>query len=284
MNEAQIRERVAELRERYPELLAPLTWSGLRQLLAADDRLVIRKHRYGPKARIRAMGDVAVISFRIGLAASEWLFAGAHEWAHWLLHGSHDAPARGRGLRGQRESNPLEIEADFFARCLIAGVAVQVPWPASDRRASPIPRPRTVPRVTVFDPYADDVRVFIGRPLREPIYESSRRRLRPARRSLEPTGKILYQLEAVYYADTGGQRWELRDVRVTLVEGRVRQTEVALGSECARVRYFIRSDGERRVYYFTRWELRELALRHLERQIRESVPAPPKKAASEKMA
>jgi len=164
MNESRLRARIAGFRDEHPELLFPLTWTRLREMLSADERIVVLKHRSGPKARIRAMGDVAVISFRVRLAPRDALFSGAHELAHWLLHGTHDEPTRGYISRRHRADDPLEIEADFLARCLIAGPDVHVPWPAPvaapEQPARPA-RPAVLPRAPnvlpppAWSPYDD---------------------------------------------------------------------------------------------------------------------------------
>jgi hypothetical protein len=284
MREAQIRARLVELRSVHPELDRPLTWTTLRQLLARDESIVVTTHRIGPKARIRAMGGVAVISFRVKLPPREWLFAGAHEWAHWLLHGDHEAPTRGYVTRRHRADDPREIEADFLARCLIAGPDVHVPWPTPEPR--PTPRAKPTP---AWDPYSAPP--VIAQIRREPAYGGRfaetplRRALRRALRHAAPKpyregpvhdhGIIHYERGGVVrFEDADGIRWRVHDVAYFDVAGVRTRRVIPPGSETAKYRYFVNANGGQRFYRFSKWERRDVAPAHLERQLREATQVP----------
>lgn len=280
--ERRIVERLALLRERHPELADRLSWTSLQRILERDEIVVLKKP-IREKARMTAMGGVGVLTFNSSLPPREWLFAGAHEYAHWVLH--HDAePTRHEFVSYSRDRR--EPEANYLAEWLLRGPQASpapvllAPWP--DTRSSPHRRvARVVP--PAFDPYTAPLALTIERPTPryggrqgETPLQRALRLVRPAPRPL-PAGErsdaevILYEHGGVVrYVDGEGRRWRVYDVAF-LPE----RTVVDLGRPVARYRVFVNAVGVRRKYVFrNKWERRDVAARHFERQLRDAIEIP----------
>lgn len=269
---------VARKREAHPELARPLTWARLRGVCAREGvHLSLADLPPEQPAQLLPffarwtilVADDLAMRERVRLAAHEL----AHVWAHhdpeherWevVYHAVHPAP-----------NDPAEREANAIAWLLLEGVA---DLPA----ASPRPvrrRARDVP--PAFDPYTAPLTLTVDR--RTPRYggqegetplQRALRRVRPAPRPMamdvprSDAETVLYEPGGVVrYVDAEGRRWRVYDVAVVPT----RQI-VSLGSELARYRVFVNAIGVRRKYVFrSKWELRDVAARHFERQLREAV-------------
>jgi len=67
-----------------------------------------------------------------------------------------------------------------------------------------------------------------------------------------------------YFVDAAGVRYRVHDVTFA----QHRNTRVPLGSPTAHYRIFVARSGEKRSYQFTRGELHDVTVPHLERQLR----------------
>ena len=283
MREAEILQRYAALRERHPELAGRLSWSGLQRVLERDE-VVVCKLPIREKARMTAMGGVGVLTFNSSLPPREWLFAGAHEYAHWALH-SDAEPTRHGYVTYSRDVR--EPEADYLAEWLLRGPdakpapTLRIPW-HEQRPVAPPPARRAPLPSPAFDPYAARPVVGVGR--RPPRYGAlaigesrvqqamrlAKKLPRPMRagpHSEEAT--VRYERDGVRYIDPEGFRWTLYDVRYS-----PQRETLSLGNLAAQCRVFVGQTGERRRYAFTRWESRDVAARHLDRQFRDAVRLP----------
>jgi hypothetical protein len=277
---------VAGLRDAHRELRSPLTNRGIVRVLARE-RIPRRPARLPvPAMTVLQYGRAAIVidPNRVRNPRDETAVL-AEEYAHAKLHGGERDEVTIH-LSSCDTEDPREYEADYLARCLLAGPGVDVeyrtpkPRQRTDRSSQPRRRVpvRTVP--PAFDPYAAPPTLTIER--RTPKYggregetplQRALRHVRPAPRPMaigacSDAPLIHYEAGGVVRFIDGEERpWRVYDVAF-LPE----RTVVDLGREVARYRVFVSEAGMRRKYVFrNRWELRDVAARHFERQLREAV-------------
>jgi hypothetical protein len=195
----------------------------------------------------------------------------AEEYAHAKLHAG-DRDEVTIHISSATSGDPREYEADYVARSLLAGPGVEVAYfiPPRPSRAPSRAKPRRAPMHPAWmleNVYESDVAVYARRmPLR---------RVRPVDRS-DP---VRFQHGKTQFRDRDGQWWDIHDVRISFgANGQITRSEVSLGDQLARRRYFIGEKGTRRFYSFARFERRAVTASMLERQLRDSVIIMPREA------
>jgi hypothetical protein len=279
-SQASLDAVLAGLRDAHREFRAPLTNPGILRVLARER--IPRRPAKLPCAAMTVMqyGRAAIVvdPDRLRNPREETAVL-AEEYAHAKLHaGEHDDVTLHLSSCGS--DDPREYEADYIARGLLAGPGVEIAYLTPPKRSSIARRPPT--RVTVppaFDPYATPAATAFGR--RTPRYggqdgetplQRAMRMARPLPREMKagPTsdhGIITHSPGRVRYVDREGREWTVWDVAIR--DG-VR-THVPAGAIDARLRYFVNASGGRRRYLFdSKRELRDVAERHFERQLREA--------------
>jgi hypothetical protein len=275
-SQAELDAIVAGLRDAHRELRARLTNRGIVRVLARE-RIPRRPARLPvPAMTVLQYGRAAIVvdPERVRNPRDETAVL-AEEYAHAKLHGGeHDEVTI--HLSSCNADDPREYEADYLARCLLAGPdgTVEYRTPADDRPR----RPSRVQVPAAHDPYANPPGIRVER--RQPRYggvagetplQRAMRLARPLPRPMKAGPRsdehvILYERGGVVrFVDPDGFRWRLYDLAY-----RPQREVVPLGSLTAKCRLFVKSTGEQRRYIFTRWERRDVAVRHLERQLRDA--------------
>lgn len=296
---AELDAIVDGLRDAHRELRTRLTNRGIVRVLARE-RIPRRPAKLPvPALTVLQYGRAAIVidPDRVRNPRDETAVL-AEEYAHAKLHGGERDEVTIH-LSSCDTDDPREYEADYVARCLLAGPGVEVEYRTPERRpsverSSQPRRPVTVRQVpAAFDPYTAPLALTIDR--RTPRYggragetplQRALRRVRPAPRPLpsapcSDADVILYEPGGVVrYVDSEGRRWRVYDVAF-LPE----RTVVDLGRPIARYRVFVNAVGHRRKYVFRNtWELRDVAERHFERQLRDGVEMPMRSSASPALA
>jgi hypothetical protein len=273
---------IEELRTSHWALREPLRYASVRQLLK-DQRIPVTLALMPVPAMTTIQWGLAAIALSSSLRQSSQVAVLAEEYAHAMLHREEPGELTIH-LSAFGAHDDREYEADYVARALLSGPGVDVAyfappkltparrphlprWPAWPSWAGPIP-----------NPYADDYRCGISRPDPGSEGASLRRqpRIKPAavrfKAAAAGTPRIVYDglFAPPRYQDADGVRWQLRDATVDMRDRGIVRVEVDLGSPRALYRYFISSGGDRRVYRFAKWESRDIVLRRLTMQARES--------------
>jgi hypothetical protein len=271
---------VAELRAAHWALQHPLRHNGLRALLADQAIPVERRDLCVPALTVLQFGRAAIcLSNRLNPRESTPVLV--EEYAHAKLHAG-DVGELTIHLTVMGSDDPREHEAHYVARCLLAGPGIACEYTTPAR----VPTPRPAFPFTFLDPYAGAPwGVTHARP--EPRYggrfgeTALQRALRLARplprpmRAAPPSdaGIITYERDGaktrVRFVDEEGMRWTIHDIAFL-----PDRTVIEPGRPVAKYRYFVNANGARRLYQFSRWERRDVAPRHCERQLRESTQLP----------
>jgi hypothetical protein len=284
---------VAGLRDAHWTLRAPLRTHGIRQLFRDQGISVATMPLPVPAMTVLQFGRAA-ISMNSALAPREQTLVLAEEYAHAKLHAGEPGELT-LHLSAIGADDPREYEARYVALCLMAGPGVEVPFTVPARPAKPLPTPHRRPFMLPFPapyehvPIREDTVPF----RREPAYGGRlgetplRAALRRASRRIAskgtlrtdapaPTQRLVYERDGkVRFLDLNGVPWTMWDVvRRVEKDGSVTRHALAPGQPGAVGRYFIDITGLRRYYRFSKWELRDLAERHLERQLRDATAIP----------
>jgi hypothetical protein len=284
MRRRMVEALVAAKRELHPELRRPLTWARLHAVCRRE-RVALCLADLPPEhpAQLVPYFDRWSILISDDLSMKERVRLAAHELAHVWAH--HDAQHERWELVYQdlhpAPDDPAEREANAVAWLLIEGASELPAEPRPTRRSPAIVVPQP------FNPYA--VAPVAGRARRQPVYggrvmetrlQSILRRVRPMPRPMKAGPRddervVRYEQGGVVrYVDSEGFRWTLYDVRY-----HPQRETLSLGNLAAQCRVFVGQSGERRRYAFTRWESRDVAARHLDRQFRDAERVPVKPAA-----
>jgi hypothetical protein len=281
------------LRELHPELRRPLTWHAVQRVLRRA-RISYQRVPLDVPAMLISHAGVSVILLNSELPARSHLEAMTHEFAHIHLHTDPNEAAYHQWRPDVDDVR--EVEADYLARCLIAGPDDPVPYlimkPAVRPAARPVAPPRQLP-AWFFDPYADDYKLGVS--ARDPgpdVQPAPSRRPRIARPAARFSKTSIEQPKVFFdklfgplrYRDGEGRKWDMRDVSVDLIDGAIKRVPVSLGSERAIYRWFLGTNGERRRYRFAKWESREVVARRLTMQLRESTLMPAREQRAEERA
>lgn len=270
--QAELDAFVEELRASHWGLRAPLRYAAIRQLLK-DQHIPVTIAPMPVPAMTTIQWGMAAIALNGALRQSSQVAVLAEEYAHAMLHREEPGELTIH-LSAFGAQDAREYEADYVARSLLAGPGIEVAYftPPKKKPASKpeIPAWWLDPR---FDPYMNPYRVGPGQwPLHALEARGPHRRRRVAKDKLLPgEPAIVYgQLFGPpHYRDPDGVKWELHDATVDMKDGTIVRVEVELGSARALFRYFV-GPSERRSYRFARWEQRDVKVKHLERQMRES--------------
>lgn len=281
-SQAELDAVIAGLREAHRELRVPLTNRGIVRVLSRE-RITRDPMRLPvPAMTVIQYGHAAIMidpdRVRNPRVETEVL---AEEYAHAKLHAGDPGEVVVH-LYVAHSDDPREYEADYLARALLAGPECPVEYRTPARSRRPTRRATRVVVPPAFEPYSHPVETtpgrltprYGGRDGETPL-QRAMRLARPLRREM-PSGPasdhgiVTHSPGRVRYVDREGRAWTVWDV---VVRGEKRAV-VTGGAGDARARYFVSAAGARRVYLFdSKRELRDVAERHLERQLRDAADA-----------
>lgn len=110
---------IAQLRMRYPELNAPLTWSTLSAILAREGVGVIRVPLIHD-AQVISCDGVSIIALNSHGNQRRYTYYAAHEWGHIKLH-FREADEIVYHTSACWPDDPREDDAEYFATSLLMG-------------------------------------------------------------------------------------------------------------------------------------------------------------------
>lgn len=300
-SQAQLDAIVAGLREAHRELEAKLSHRAILRILAREG--IARRPASIPASAMTVMqyGRAAIVYNPNRLKSPrEEVAVLAEEYAHAKLHAGDPGEVVVH-VSARASDDPREYEADYVARCLLAGPGVDVVYFRPAPPKGGVPRP-ALPAWMIIDPY-NEARPYGGPRSREPKYNGASHHIRRGpsveQRSVrvttlrtfgaeraDPNGVIEYSPDftiAKYRHPEFGQ-WAVWDIAYFTTAGERKRFVLRGGqTEAAIYRQFRSATGAVRVYRFTsRLEPRTLDTKHLERQLRQAAVLTMRQLAQEK--
>lgn len=119
MHTAEIDQIIVAVRERYPALRRPATWTAVKRALK-EEGILLALLPITADAKLISMGGVSVIAIRQDAPRARHTYFAVHEYAHIHLH-APDADEVVYNMSPCWPDDPREDEAEYFAQRLMMG-------------------------------------------------------------------------------------------------------------------------------------------------------------------